>query len=190
MTAEGKPFSPAYPTLESLRALGEMWNDSPPMKHFGAKLAFDRVDRVRAVIDPVTPVHRGGLGTEQVVQARSPININVQVDRVHCAPWGLAGGASGAGNQVTLRLGGKEIADLPNAKVLMKRLNPGDAITVRAGGGGGFGPPHEREPERVAHDVRQGYVSLDAAAESYGVVVDPKTLEVDHAATRQRRTRE
>jgi N-methylhydantoinase B len=131
--------------------------------------------------------YRGGLGTEQVVQARSPININVQVDRVHCAPWGLAGGASGAGNQVTLRLGGKEIADLPNAKVLMKRLNPGDAITVRAGGGGGFGPPHERELERVANDVRQGYVSLAAAAESYGVVLDPQTLEVDQAATRRRK---
>ena len=131
--------------------------------------------------------YRGGLGTEQAVQARSPININVQVDRVHCAPWGLAGGASGAGNQVTLRLGGKEIADLPNAKVLMKRLNPGDAITVRAGGGGGFGPPHEREPERVANDVRQGYVSLTAAAESYGVVLDPRTLEVDQAATAKRR---
>lgn len=66
MTAEGKPFSPAYPTLESLRALGEMWNESAPMKHFGAKLAFDRVDRVRAVIDPVTTVHRGGLGTDAV----------------------------------------------------------------------------------------------------------------------------
>ncbi|TMH37221.1 MAG: hydantoinase B/oxoprolinase family protein, partial [Betaproteobacteria bacterium] len=109
--------------------------------------------------------YRGGLGTEQVVQARAPININVQVDRVHCAPWGLAGGHSGAGNQVCLRSGGQEITDLPNAKVLMKRLNPGDAITLRAGGGGGFGPPEERDPEKVAHDVRQGYVSRDIAAE-------------------------
>ena len=131
--------------------------------------------------------YRGGLGTEQVVQARSPININVQVDRVHCQPWGLAGGDPGAGNQVTLRIGGKEIVDLPNAKVLMKRLNAGDAITVRAGGGGGFGPAHEREAERVAEDVRQGYVSAAAAAESYGVVLDPQTLEVDRAATQQRR---
>ena len=106
---------------------------------------------------------------------------------MHCAPWGLAGGASGAGNQVTLRLGGKEITDLPNAKVLMKRLNRGDAITIRAGGGGGFGPPHERDPEHVANDVRQGYVSLAAAAESYGVVLDPQTLEVDPTATHQRR---
>src|SRR5438477_12938054 len=58
--------------------------------------------------------YRGGLGTEQVVQARAPININVQVDRVHCRPSGLGGGAAGAGNQVTLRLGGKGVAALPN----------------------------------------------------------------------------
>ena len=127
--------------------------------------------------------YRGGLGTEQVVQARSPININVQVDRVHCTPWGLAGGKSGAGNQVTLRMGGKEITDLPNAKVLQKRLNAGDAITIRAGGGGGFGPPHERDAERVAEDVLQGYVSIDAAARSYGVVLDRDTLQIDQAAT-------
>ncbi len=66
MIDEGKPFSPAYPTLESLRILGEMWNASPSMKHFGANLAFERVDRVRAVIDPVQVVHRGGLGTDAV----------------------------------------------------------------------------------------------------------------------------
>jgi N-methylhydantoinase B len=122
--------------------------------------------------------YRGGLGTEQVVQARSPININVQVDRVHCQPWGLAGGGSGAGNQVALRIGGKELAELPNAKVHMRRLNKGDAVTIRAGGGGGFGPAHEREPERVLHDVREGYVSIEAAAEEYGVIIDPRALEI------------
>ncbi len=130
--------------------------------------------------------HRGGLGTEQVVQARAPININVQVDRVHCAPWGLAGGHSGAGNQVCLRSGGKEITDLPNAKVLMKRLDPGDAITLRAGGGGGFGPPEERDPEKVAHDVRQGYVSAAVARQIYRVALDGEG-RVDMAATRQLR---
>jgi N-methylhydantoinase B len=131
--------------------------------------------------------HRGGLGTEQVVQARAPININIQVDRVHCPPWGLAGGHPGAGNQVALRLGGKEIADLPNAKVLMKRLERGDAITIRAGGGGGFGPPEERDPLAVANDVRQGYVSFEVARDTYGVILDPRTLAVDAAATEQRR---
>jgi acyl-coenzyme A thioesterase PaaI-like protein len=64
--SEGRPFSPAYPTLESLRALGDMWNAGAPMQHFGARLEFERVDRVRAVIDPVTDVHRGGLGTDAI----------------------------------------------------------------------------------------------------------------------------
>ncbi|HEY1249929.1 MAG TPA: PaaI family thioesterase [Thermoanaerobaculia bacterium] len=63
---DGQPFSPAYPTLESLRALAELWNAAPAMKHFGARLEFQRVDRVRAVIDPVLPIHRGGLGTDAV----------------------------------------------------------------------------------------------------------------------------
>jgi uncharacterized protein (TIGR00369 family) len=66
MSHEGQPFSPAYPTVESLRALAEIWNASPPMRHFGARLEFTRVDRVRAVIDPIQPMHRGGLGTDAV----------------------------------------------------------------------------------------------------------------------------
>ncbi|HZR70778.1 MAG TPA: hydantoinase B/oxoprolinase family protein [Burkholderiales bacterium] len=127
--------------------------------------------------------HRGGLGTEQVVRARSTITMNVQVDRMHCPPWGLEGGLAGAGNQVTLRLGGVEKSDLPNGKVLTQRLQKGDAFTLRAGGGGGFGPPFERDPERVAQDVRQGYVSLRAARELYGVALDEATFAVDRAAT-------
>jgi N-methylhydantoinase B len=56
-------------------------------------------------------------------------------------------------------------------------------------GGGGWGSPFEREPERVLIDVRDGYVSVDAAVREYGVVVtgDPETapeqLQIDHAAT-------
>ena len=66
MTDGGKPFSEAYGTLEALRQLGAVWNEGPPMKHFGARLEFDRIDRVRAVIDPVQPFHRGGMATEAV----------------------------------------------------------------------------------------------------------------------------
>ena len=66
MSEEQKPFSDAYATLESLRALAGVWNDSPPMRHLGARLEFDRLDRVRAVIDPVLPYHRGGMGTDAV----------------------------------------------------------------------------------------------------------------------------
>jgi uncharacterized protein (TIGR00369 family) len=63
---EEVPFSEAYATLEALRALAAAWNNSPPMRQLGARLEFERLDRVRAVLDPVQPYHRGGMGTDAV----------------------------------------------------------------------------------------------------------------------------
>jgi N-methylhydantoinase B len=60
-------------------------------------------------------------------------------------------------------------------------------------GGGGWGDPLDRDPERVMHDVRDGYVTADIAKEQYGVVVvgdphrDPEGLVIDDAATEMRR---
>jgi N-methylhydantoinase B len=130
--------------------------------------------------------NRGGLGAEQVIMARAPVNIFTRIDRLHCAPWGLAGGGDGMANQVALRQDGREINDLPNGKLALQRLKPGDALTLRAGGGGGFGPAMERDPRRVAHDVKQGYVSTDAARSNYGVVVNADGV-IDSEATQQLR---
>ena len=47
----------------------------------------------------------------------------------------------------------------------------------------------ERPVEDVREDVRQGYVSVKAAAERYGVVVDAETFAVDQAATDRLRAR-
>jgi uncharacterized protein (TIGR00369 family) len=66
MSLEAKPFSEAYGTLEALRKMAEAWNASPPMQRLGARLEFNRLDRVRAVLDPVRPYHRGGMGTDAV----------------------------------------------------------------------------------------------------------------------------
>ena len=66
MRPEGAPFSETYGTLEALRRLAAVWNEGMPMQHFGARLEFERLDRVRAVIDPVQPFHRGGLATEAI----------------------------------------------------------------------------------------------------------------------------
>jgi len=76
--------------------------------------------------------------------------------------------------------------DLPNAKVFNVRLNRGDAYMMQSGGGGGFGDPMERDPELVAGDVREGYVSADVAHNVYGVVLTAAG-DVDVAATKLRR---
>jgi N-methylhydantoinase B len=130
---------------------------------------------------------RGGLGVERVVRARIPMTLNTQVERAHCRPWGLEGGLEATGNQVALRQGGKWKTDFPNAKVLVAALKVDDAFLIRGGGGGGYGDPLERAIAEVAEDVRQGYVSVKAAAELYGVVVDPDTFAADHVATERLR---
>jgi len=127
--------------------------------------------------------HRGGLGCETVVRALTDVTLNASIDRAHCLPWGLEGGLEASGNQVLLRRGEDWEKERVNAKVLTAQLKPGDAYALRSGGGGGFGSPLERAAEKVRDDVRQGYVSLAAARDYYGVVLDAETLVIDAAAT-------
>ncbi len=129
---------------------------------------------------------RGGLGIHRIIEARAPITVNTQIDRQHCAPWGLEGGRDALGNKVNLRISGKLIDDLPNSKVFTRKLEIGDQIHHLSGGGGGFGPPAEREAERVAFDVAEGYVSREQAEKAYGVVIDAQG-KVDLQATQARR---
>jgi N-methylhydantoinase B len=55
-------------------------------------------------------------------------------------------------------------------------------------GGGGYGDPLERDPERVAEDVREEKLTIDYVRREYGVVIDPDTLAVNGEATSRLRT--
>lgn len=65
-------------------------------------------------------------------------------------------------------------------------LHRGDVFIVVNGGGGGVGDPLFREPEAVAKDVRDGYVSADVAETLYGIVLDADG-RADLPASRHRR---
>jgi N-methylhydantoinase B len=127
--------------------------------------------------------HRGGLGVECVIQARAEITLNTSIERKNCLPWGLEGGLEGAGNDVLLRRNGQMESEAVNAKLYSTRLIDGDAFFLRSGGGGGFGSPLKRPPEKVLDDVRSGYVSVDSARRYYGVVIDEHSMRVDANAT-------
>ena len=136
--------------------------------------------------------NRGGLGAEMVVRALSPFAVTTRIDRMHCKPWGLHGGKDAAGNAIGLRKSGVWETELPNAKVFGVRLRHGDAYMMQSGGGGGFGDPLERSPEKVAWDVQEGYVSRESAERDYGVVcsadgrLDPRATDVLRARLRGR----
>ena len=56
-------------------------------------------------------------------------------------------------------------------------LVPGDIISVRTCGGGGYGPPEEREPERVLRDVLEGKVSTERARDIYRVAIADRAID-------------
>jgi N-methylhydantoinase B/oxoprolinase/acetone carboxylase alpha subunit len=45
-------------------------------------------------------------------------------------------------------------------------------VSLSPPGGGGYGDPRQRDPERVLADVVDGYVSLESAREDYGVAIE------------------
>ena len=65
-------------------------------------------------------------------------------------------------------------------------LEPGELMVSLTAGGGGFGPPVERDPRSVVHDVREGWVSRQRAADVYGVVVSEDGRLDDLATARLR----
>jgi N-methylhydantoinase B len=123
---------------------------------------------------------------------------------------GIDGGYPGAGSQVTLVRGsevwamlrsgrvpedyagfGGTVAHLPSKAADV--LKPDDVMVFYPPGGGGYGDPLEREPDRVARDVADGRASEARARTAYGVVlsadgtVDEAATEAARAAIRDRR---
>ena len=64
-------------------------------------------------------------------------------------------------------------------------LEAGDLVSYRTCGGGGYGPPEERDPERVLRDVLEEKVSVERARDVYKVAVAGR--ELDLAATEELR---
>jgi N-methylhydantoinase B len=125
---------------------------------------------------------RGGLGLvtkmTNLIEGRWSAS---NAGRRQCLPWGLAGGKPGAGSRNYMRASGEtELKLFDPVRVLS---GPDSSVMVATAGGGGWGSPLDRDPERVLSDVLDEYVSIESAREDYGVIVDPAALAVDVKAT-------
>ena len=130
---------------------------------------------------------RGGLGYEKHYRVLVDCHTIVTADRVRLGCYGVAGGKAGQPFCVTVDLHGKA-KDL-GGLVDGEPLAAGQVLRVVTTGGGGWGDPLTREPERVALDVLQGKVSPEAARQDYGVVLEMRAGEhqVNEPATQQLR---
>jgi N-methylhydantoinase B len=148
-----------------------------------------RIERIKGHMDSGgAGEHRGGNGVEKVYEFLAPGEVSVHDDRHISRPWGIGGGHAAANSRkVLLRKDGTE-RELP-AKFDFLHVEPGDRLLYITGGGGGWGDPLDRDVDAVGRDVLRGFVSVENARESYGVVVDPETRTVDEAATADLRGR-
>ena len=117
---------------------------------------------------------RGGLGLRKDYLFDLHTTFTVLADRDKVGPWGAFGGHAGriaeyvhVRDGVETRLSSKTTLDLV----------PGDVISVRTCGGGGYGPPEERDPERVLRDVLEGKVSAERARDVYRVAIADRRLD-------------
>jgi N-methylhydantoinase B len=136
---------------------------------------------------------RGGAGTKvQILNAYDPkvwqpldcVVMTGNSDGEKFTHTGLMGGTDGKVNELGIIRKGQDV----RLRCLdVQYLQPGDIIWTKSGGGGGFGDPLDREVEKVRWDALNEYISIEMAKNVYGVVIDPKSFEVDYKATTELR---
>ncbi|MBI3968457.1 MAG: hydantoinase B/oxoprolinase family protein [Chloroflexi bacterium] len=114
---------------------------------------------------------RGGCGQEIVVEltAPQPARLSTLAERLRNAAQGILGG--GPGSPAALVLNGER----PVPGKARSSLAPGDALTIRYAGGGGYGDPRRRDRALVAADLQNGLVSPESARREYGY--EPESTE-------------
>ena len=109
---------------------------------------------------------RGGLGQRIEIVGERALLANAMFDRIDHPARGREGGLPGAKGVVRLASGA------PFAAKGLQDVDAGDTLILDLPGGGGFGNPRERDRAAVLDDVREGYVSAQAARDLYGVDID------------------
>jgi N-methylhydantoinase B len=113
---------------------------------------------------------RGGLGAVYEIEALADSGADVFLlgERGKFPPFGTEGGGPGALNRFAYDTP-EGLAEPPLvSKIADVRIRKGQRVRLETPGGGGFGPPHERDSARIARDVRLGYISAAKALELYG----------------------
>jgi len=130
--------------------------------------------------------YRGGVGSRKTFRLTAgEARLSCLGDRELYPPFGVFGGLPGANHGLILNEGAPGEKNL-TLKAVGYPLQAGDRVTIRAGGGGGYGDPLTRDPAQVAADISMEYVSVEQARALYGVMLQADGT-VDEAKTREAR---
>ncbi|MFQ5875824.1 MAG: hydantoinase B/oxoprolinase family protein, partial [Dehalococcoidia bacterium] len=141
---------------------------------------------MRNDVPPAAGKWRGGISAVVEHQFLAPGFVANIGDRFYEKPWGVFGGSAGEVASTIMNPGSAGEVRLPS-KIQAYPVEAGDLIRNVGANSGGYGDPCERDPAQVLSDVLDGYITLEIAAEVYGVVIDPETMEVAMPATEAKR---
>jgi N-methylhydantoinase B len=110
--------------------------------------------------------YRGGCGIRKDVRVLADEAVLTLLgDRHKFAPYGVFGGKEASVGQ-SIVFSGNEAKELGSKEVAV--LKRDDVVSLRTSGAGGYGPPAERDPELIARDIADGYVTEEEALRQYG----------------------
>jgi N-methylhydantoinase B len=112
--------------------------------------------------------YRGGLGVRRDIEFLDDSgSLNTQFDKFKIAPFGLFGGGPGATGRLLLNPDRPDSKEL-RSKTVECKLRRGDVISMWTQGGGGYGPPAERDRAAIERDLREQKITPEAARSAYG----------------------
>ncbi|MDQ0218795.1 hydantoinase B/oxoprolinase family protein [Peribacillus cavernae] len=132
---------------------------------------------------------RGGIGSIREISFLADGSFSVEADGHKFAPWGFDGGKAGSVGSLSIR---EKESDEPfklPSKLPNRIAKAGSNIELAGPGGGGYGNPFERDPEKVVSDFLDGFILKEKAFEDYGVVITGSG-EVDYQKTNEIRNRQ
>ncbi|TDI65648.1 MAG: hydantoinase B/oxoprolinase family protein [Alphaproteobacteria bacterium] len=139
-----------------------------------------RIESYKTLIDTGgAGLNRGGNGIRTGYRFLEPGEISIHDDRWLTHPWGVNGGhPGGRSTKILKRADGTE--EILQSKCDRISVKEGDLLCFDTWGGGGWGDPFKRPPEKVALDVDRKLVSRESARDNYGVVLnDDLTVSED-----------
>ncbi|MGM0717422.1 MAG: hydantoinase B/oxoprolinase family protein [Halobacteriota archaeon] len=129
---------------------------------------------------------RGGLGIRRDLEFYDhSASFSLLTDRTRSRPWGVFGGRSAQPSKFVRNPDTGEETELGSKSTT--KLDPGDVVSIRTPGGGGYGDPIERDPDAVLDDVLDGKVSTERAKQAYSVILSDDGETVDCDATNAHR---
>lgn len=104
---------------------------------------------------------RGGLALRREYRVLcDSASLNMRSDKLVHPPHGLFGGMPGSAPIIEIKRKSETIP-VPLLPLTPIPLEKGDLVVIQMPGGGGYGPPSERDQKRVSRDLREGRISKE-----------------------------